>query len=259
MKLSIQEIQQHEAAILKEVIELCKQHKIDYFLAYGSVLGAVRHHGPIPWDSDIDIAVSINQMDHFIATMREGLSEKYYLDYFDTNKYYPFLFPRIGMKGYSTNILHIDIFNLAGIPNDLDGQKRFKKKILPYNTLFKYKNIHQKYGAEFSYKGKIFYSLIKLLLLPVTNGYIIRKFKNLGRQYPFNVATYVMNINGGYGEKEFIPKALYGKGCVFKYSELDVNIPEQYHKYLNHFYGDYMKHPPKEEQEVMESYEITKF
>lgn len=232
MKLSIEEIQRYETEILKEVSELCNQNNINYFLAYGSVLGTVRHQGPIPWDSDIDIAVPINQMDQFIKTIREGLSKEFYLDYFDTNKYYPFLFPRIGLKGYSTNVLHIDVFKLVGIPSDIIAQRKFKKKALPYNTIFKYKNIHQKYGAQFSLKGKLFYSFVKLLLSPLTNKYIIKKFKKLGRQYPYEKSDLVMNINGGYGEREFIPKAFYGKGCTSNYSDLEAIIPEQYNKYL---------------------------
>ena len=257
MKLTIEEIQQYETEMLKEVSELCKKNNVEYFLAYGSVLGAIRHQGSIPWDSDIDMAVPINQFDQFIKVMREGLSEAYYLDYFDTNKFYPYLFPRIGLKGYSTNKLHIDVFKLVGIPSSIEDQRKFKKIALPYNTLFRYKNVHQKYGAEFSLKGKLFYSGIKILLSPITNKYIIKKFDKLAHKYPYDKSDFVMNINGGYGEREFIPKKLYGKGCTFNYADMEVIIPEQNHEYLTHFYGDYMKFPSKEEQKVLPSYEIT--
>ncbi len=257
MQLTIKEIQHYETEILKEVATICKKHNLTYYLAYGSVLGAVRHQGPIPWDSDIDIAVPVHQMTKFIAIMRKELSEEYYLDYFDTNVYYPFLFPRIGLKGYSTNILHIDVFKLVGIPSNSTEQIKFKKKVLPYNTLFKYKNIHQKYGAQFSLKGKIFYSLIKLFLSPISNKYIVNRFNQLANKYTYKTSDFIMNINGEYGDREFIPKNFYGTGTVSKYANIEVTIPEKHHEYLSHFYIDYMKLPPKEEQKVSSSYKIT--
>lgn len=81
MKLTIQEIQTIETEMLKEVHDICERNGIDYFLAYGSVLGAVRHGGPIPWDTDLDIIVPIDQFSKFENLMYEELPEKFYLEY----------------------------------------------------------------------------------------------------------------------------------------------------------------------------------
>jgi lipopolysaccharide cholinephosphotransferase len=245
MKLTISEIQEIETEMLKEVSEICEINNIDYFLAYGSALGAVRHNGPIPWDSDIDIVVPYNQLKKFIAIMRKKLPKKFYLDYYDINQYFTPTFPRIGLKGYSTETLHFDVFTIIGLPSDKDKRKRFYKKIYKLSRLNKYKTISNNYIGYRSYKEKIKMLLFKTLLLPISLTSIRKHFEEMCSRYPYHEATYVTNPSGNYGLIEIMPKAFLGKGILMNYSDLEVNIPEKYDDYLGRLYNNYLEYPPE--------------
>ena len=67
-----------------------------------------------------------------------------------------------------------------------------------------------------------------------------------------------MNIVGGYGDKEFISKKFYGKGAISDFEGMAIRIPEKYKNYLKHSYGDYMRLPPKKEQQIKEYYYISR-
>lgn len=259
MNLKLEELQQLETEMLKEIVAICHQNKIQYFLAYGSVLGAVRHGGPIPWDYDVDIAVPYNQLARFISVLRKKLPSKYYLNYHDNDPYYPELLPRIGLKGYSTKVLHIDVFLLIGAPAETKKHRWFKNWARFYTFIFKYKNFNQiHFGTFTKLKQKLFTPIVKLILLPFSNTYMKKKFKQLCEKYPFETATYIVNPQFGYGMKEFIPKEYYGAGKTVAYADLEVLVPLQFEDYLSHIYGDYMQFPPLEERQTPSFYKVDK-
>ena len=75
-----------ELEIFDEFVRICKKHKLEYFMTGGTMLGAIRHEGFIPWDDDIDLGMMRKDYDLFIQYAKEELDEKYYLDCFETNK-----------------------------------------------------------------------------------------------------------------------------------------------------------------------------
>jgi len=256
MKMTITEMQAIETEILHEVVRICKRNNINYFLHCGSALGAIRHQGPIPWDPDVDIIVPNDEINNFCAAIRRELPEKYYLDYYDTNKSYPCLFPRIGLRGYSTYILHIDIFRLVGISSDKSKQIKFTKIVKYLSWLHFYKIQSEKYHGKFKLKEGIILRIIKLCLLPISTKFIEKIFENYCKQYSFDATEYVTNPNGHYGLKNILKKSLYGKGTEVKYAGFNVRIPEYYDAYLRHYYGDYMQLPPIEKRNMNQIYLI---
>lgn len=260
MKLTIQELQALETEMLKEVTEICERHNIDYFLAYGSLLGAVRHKGPIPWDTDVDIAVPENHMHKFIQTVRAELSDKFYLNFYDLNKSYVNIYPRIGLKGYSTKLLHIDVYRIVGAPLDKQKQIEFKKKANYLSYILHYKNLKEGDFAfnKISLKAKLVVYLRAFFMLFVSKNKLIKKIEDLCSEYPIDTAEIAVNVAGGYGKKEFVSKDLYNNGIFTKFADIDVRIPENYKEYLEHFYGNYKQLPPKKEQQVKEFYYIHK-
>lgn len=252
--MTITEMQAIETEMVKEVVEICERNNITYFLHCGSALGAIRHQGPIPWDPDVDIIVPNNEIDNFCAAMRRELPEKYYLDYYETNKSYPCLFPRIGLRGYSTKILHADIFILTGMPSNKNDQIRTHKKAKLLKLVFYFK--HEIENPFLPNYKKLIRYVIKLVLLPISRQWLINKFQNYCSKYPYNTAEYVSNLAGHYGTKNVLKKSIYGNGSVVKYGGFDVKIPEQYDSYLKHYYGDYLKLPPKTERNENNTYLI---
>ena len=112
--------------MLKTVAEICEKNNIRWYMAYGSTLGAIRHGGPIPWDYDIDIYVPECDLDTFLSAMKRELPSKYWVDYREGRGPYR-AFPRIGLTGYETEILHIDVYRLGGLPDDPKKLKLFTR------------------------------------------------------------------------------------------------------------------------------------
>ncbi|NGX84740.1 LicD family protein [Aequorivita sp. KMM 9714] len=260
MKLSIKELQALETEMLREVSEICERHNINYYLAYGSLLGAVRHKGPIPWDTDVDIAVPESQLPNFIKVVRAELSDKFYLNFYDVNKSYVNIYPRIGLRGYSTKLLHVDVYRIVGAPQDKKEQQEFKKKANYLSYILRYKNLKEGYFSfkEISLKEKLVVYLRAFFMLFVSKKSLLRKIENLCALYPFDTSETTVNISGGYGEKEFVSKKVYGKGVIVEFEGISIRVPENYKEYLEHFYGDYMQLPPKQEQKIKDYYCVFK-
>lgn len=260
MKLTLPELQALETEILKEVTEICQRNNIDYYLAYGSLLGAVRHQGPIPWDTDVDIAVPESQLPNFIEVVRAELSDKFYLNFYDENKSYVNIYPRIGLKGYSTKLLHIDVYRIVGAPQEKKEQQEFKKKAKYLSYILHYKNLKEGYFAfnKISLKEKLVIYIRAFFMIFVPKKKLLRKIEDLCALYPFETSEITVNITGGYGEKEFISKKLYGQGAIAEFDGITVKVPENYKEYLEHFYGDYMQLPPKKERQIKDYYHISK-
>lgn len=261
MKLTLRELQDLETEMLKEVAEICEKHNIDYFLAYGSLLGAIRHKGPIPWDTDADIVIPFAQLALFLKVVREELSDKFYVDFYDTNKNYLRFFPRIGMSGYDSKKLHLDVFLITGAPNHKEDQKVLKDKANYLSYILRYKNVKEGGFAfhKISLKAKLVIYIRTFFMLFVPKRKLIRKFEKLCLQYPYESSVTTVNISGDYYMKEFIPKKFYGKGVLKNYDGLQIRVPELYHEYLQHFYDDYMEFPPVEERVTDEYYYIKEY
>ena len=90
--LSIDEVKQTELSILDYIDSVCKQHNITYYLAYGTLLGAIRHKGFIPWDDDIDIYMPRKEYDKFIKLQADNKESQYSVlsMYNDSEYFYEF-------------------------------------------------------------------------------------------------------------------------------------------------------------------------
>lgn len=258
MQLTIKEMQDLETEMIKEVHEICERHDIEYFLAYGSALGAVRHGGPIPWDPDADIVVPYHQFPDFVKKVREKLPDKFYLDYYDFNKDYPYLFPRVGLKNYSSEKLHVDIFIIIGAPTDLGECIKLQKKLNFYSQLQYFRKRNENYFNYLTPKRKINTLIIRLLTIFLTTKRIIKIFDSICKSHSYETSDFIINSSGGYGEKEILKKSLYGRGAHISYNGSKFKIPQKYKKYLCHFYSDYNKLPPKIQRHTKDLYTIKK-
>lgn len=243
LKLSIFEVQKIVSDMLFETIKICNKHNIPYYCQAGTVLGAIRHSGPIPWDHDADIIVPNNEINRFVEIVNKELPKQYYVDYYTTNKRNLRQFPRIGMTGYSTRYLHLDVFRLIGIPNNKSEQLEVIKKAKYYTK------------CNHFMRRPIW----KLILLGKFNMIITRAFNreqylklfnSLCEETPYEDAVYVMNPSGKYGEKNIFKKSIYGLGKEVNYNNFRVIIPKEYDFYLKQYYGNYMKYPSEEERKI---------
>ena len=97
-KETLKKLHEVEVEILDEFVRICKKQKLQYFLYYGTLLGAVRHNGFIPWDDDLDVAMPREDYEKFIKMAKEELNDNFYIDNKDTNDEYYLNFTKLRKK-----------------------------------------------------------------------------------------------------------------------------------------------------------------
>ncbi len=245
MKLTITQMQKYVIDMMRATVEICERNGISCYCQAGTVLGAVRHSGQIPWDYDADLIVPQNELDRFVECMVRELPEAYYVDYFTLNDKDLRAFPRIGVRGFSTDTLHLDIFRLIGLPEDRQEQEALLGEIKEYRS----KNIAVRWPLWTLIRKKGLRMGLKRLRLGFgSRDRYVKKIDAACNRYPYENARYVANPFGRYGVKNIFEKSVYGEGQLHQFEDFQARIPSQVDFYLRQYYKDYMKLPPEEER-----------
>lgn len=244
MQMNLKDMQKYVLEMVAATIEVCEKNNITYYCQAGTVLGAVRHNGIIPWDHDADLIIPENEIDYFVTCARRDLPDKYWVDYCLTNLKGQTQFPRIALKGYSSKLLHVDIFRLIGLPDDPEEQLRIVAEARGYTANNGIMKLSLKDLFTHGNRRHIF-KRIKWLFRP--RKYYLKKFLSLCGRYPYEQAHYVMNPSGKYGKKNIFRKEIYGEGHLWEFDGLKVRIPSEYDFYLKQYYNDYMQLPSQDQ------------
>lgn len=245
---NLRRAQLKQLSILEEIDRICRKHSIAYWLDGGTLLGAVRHGGFIPWDDDIDIAMPLDDARRFAevapAELRKGLrlqtpqtepTREPIMKVRDLNSFYV-----EGTEDFSLNYskgLFVDIFPFIDYPNvSRRFCKRYGKAMSKcYSILHHSHRYSWRAVAEFVYFGAV-YTFCRLAWAA---AFALRKHD-----------TYISNIliNNGYG-------IMHRKDCVFPLSTIEFEgerfaAPANPDAYLSDLYRNYMQMPPKEKQKV---------
>lgn len=248
-------IKKIELDILLEVDCVCKQENIDYSLAFGTLLGAVRHKGFIPWDDDIDIMMRRKDYDRFLEVAPQQLKDSFYLVNYKENIDYAHAFSKVmakntTMKEVTTdnpNIpqgIWIDVFPIDITPDDeVLRKKQFEKTMQIRKALFCISNY------TFGKKGikLLLYRLKKVLYVFSTRDKLIEQFENLAKAYdaPKVSTEYVMNLCGNESyEKETFKRDWFENYVDIEFEKHRFKAIKDYDDFLHHMYGDYMMLPP---------------
>ena len=249
--------------ILKAFIDICKRHDLTFYCCAGTAIGAVRHHGIIPWDDDIDVIMPRPDYDRLLETSKSEDWGKYELVTPYDRDDYPLYFSKISDR--TTTLveererpcvigLFVDIFPLDATDDDLDEAKRLKDRytkvinrlnaVSTHNTFAEYISLlaDPKEWGRFAIKTAAYFfrSPIRRRLLAQMDA--------ISHLYDYDKAKNVQVYTGSYGYRETFPKAWLGRGKMFKFEDIEVPLPEEYDKYLRHFFGDYMQLPPVEQR-----------
>ena len=255
-KLNLQEIHSLEFEMLKRFVSVCENNHLNYYLAGGTLLGAIRHKGFIPWDDDIDILMPRNDYDRFVEISKKiSLGEYYHVSSFENNDLnYPFckIFDTRTeiIKKYvnddTEQSLWIDILPTDGLPDDNREVKAIFSKSLLARKLLKIKKSKTSQGT--TTLKKIIKPILKFLLIPVSIKTIVSYIDKLSRTYSINDCLYVGGIAMGYGVNEKMPKKEFLNPVKVEFEGLIVNAPSCWDFYLKSLYGDYMQLPPEEDR-----------
>ena len=221
--------------------ELCIKNDIPYYLAFGTLLGAVRDGGQIPWDYDIDVFVPFTQAQRLLQVLDQQLPEEYYYDTRLKNKKCRHYSIKMAPKGYNCTILHLDIFWLVGESADRKKQKQHRKiRDFFFNKfLYKYHDIGIK-GEKTRparvafYLKRIYYGLFPSWL--VEHRY--RKVISL----PLKEGGWCSTSGGG--EAAFCCSWFGKPKRVVLPSGQEVCLPEDSESILTSLFGDFHQFPP---------------
>ena len=258
MILTIKELQKYNNDILRTVSEICEKNNINWFMAYGSVLGAIRHQSAIPWDSDIDIYVPEPELKRFLKIMNEQLPDKYWVDFRRNNKK-PRSFPRIGLSGYETEYLHIDVYRLGGLPTQLKEYKRFVKYSRFLFVTWKARTVDIDSYYE-NKKRRYISKMIKLLTTCIPMNWVLKQLDKQAGKVPYDKAEIVASPLTTMSRKRMIDRHVFDQSILVKYEDFYVRVPKNYEKYLETVFDNWRELPPLEERErfMNKTYEIKR-
>jgi len=245
----LKKVQQRSLEILIEVDKICRKHKIDYWLQGGSLLGAVRHMGFIPWDDDIDISIMHKDLKKLVKKLKQELPPQFVVQDYSTDKNY-YLdsvlkvrdknshFPIHVYRSFKEQGLLIDIIPMEKIPS-----MWLKKIVFKVN---KYPYLRRK---EKSLEGKSKYNIIGLIIAPIS--FLVLNFAHwFSRVMPsrFIGFNYIFIDYNQNEEKQFKKDDIFPlKKMMFENHE--IFAPNNPDNYLTLMFGDYMKLPPPEKRQ----------
>jgi|SRR5690625_1491349 len=236
----IKKMQKTQLEMLLEINRISKKYDINYYLAYGTALGAIRHQGFIPWDTDIDIVVEISEYEKLCNIIEKEISEKFKLSSIDTECDYDSLKARVALKGETHHFNHVDIFPLVGTPNTKSTRWIFSKMSYILYRIYFVKKVNADLLYNNNSKKKKIAKLAKLLIIPIPTKIVIKVFNKLSFMYSIESSKYLYNICGSYGQKEYILKKYYDDPVYKIFEGHMLPLPKEWDKYLKNIYGDYM-------------------
>lgn len=254
--ISLRKVQLLQLQVASEVRRICDNNGIKYFLLAGTLLGAIRHGGFIPWDDDIDIGMIREDYNKFVNIAKTELSEKYFLQNWETDILFALPILKIRVNGTkfielsSANInihngISIDIFPFDNIPDNLILQKWQNVKTYILKRLLYAKSNYIFWTEKYTIKKTIFYFL-KFISYFVT--YKILQ-KNLFRQmtlFNYDTTQKVVTFGGSYGyRKETLERQWVDNLSVVCFEGEEFLAIKEYDKYLRWLYDDYMTPPPE--------------
>ena len=258
-EINLEQLKELEVELLAAVDEICQKENLRYSLGGGTLLGAVRHKGFIPWDDDIDIMMPRPDYDAFIKYCLSH-DVPFAIKSWETDKTYVNLAAQIfnpktileedNTPDETMKIgVFIDIFPIDGLGNNLKQAKKafnstkFKRELL---VAAQWKKFLKSKTHPWYYEPIRF--AFFLLGRCVNKQKLFKSILSVYSKINFNSVQYAGAVGGSYREKEILPKTLWTKYIDLPFEGRSFKAIADYDTYMSSIYGDYMKLPPEEKQ-----------
>lgn len=248
---TLKEVQSKVIDILVKFHYFCESNKIDYYIIGGTLIGAVRHNGIIPWDDDIDVGLPRESYDKLLE-IKDEIPFPLRLSTFDLDDKYIYSFAKCydvstvateNLKIKFTRGLWIDVFPLDGTFNNKLLRNIHYISVRFLKTLFATKMGAYKPEREHG-MSKMQRNIMFLLACFFSARLIQNMLQRMLKIKKYSKSNFVGNFLGRWGKKEIVPKVYFNKKKLFCFSGYHVYGPSNYDGYLKSIYGDYMKQPP---------------
>jgi len=254
MKLfSLDELKTFQVEMLKKVADYCDSNNLTYFLAFGTLLGAVRHKGYIPWDDDIDIIMPRRDysffLEHFngqipnLFVIAPEIVPEYYATYANVYDNRTLLIEESVSHGNMELGVKIDIFPLDFVPSEEklydELWKRSRSDV--HRLIIKNKKLSFYHGME-----RVKVAIKKLQYSFDNTRNIQERHLKLLNDERYKSDGPLMDIVAITFRKFALPQDCYFPIRKLSFEGYEFNVPQDYDKVLSRIYGDYMKLPPEE-------------
>ncbi len=258
---SLNDTQAYILGIMREVAGIFDELNIPWFMQGGTMLGAVRHKGFIPWDDDIDIGVYRQDyrrlLDQIADKLPEHLALRTYWDESDHHYYFArivdtrYRIKRMGSMEVRYENVWIDIFPLDGMPDGALARAWHKVRLLTHRVKYHIGCLEK---VNVKRPGR---ALVERVIIAVANALQMHRWfdsrkeldilDGLLTKYPVEKSDYVVNFMGqtSYRFNELFKKEVYGTAVMYPFEDMRMPGPEKYDEYLTSLYGNYME-PPRE-------------
>lgn len=250
-KISLNEIHEIELEIIKDIDRVCRENNIRYTIIGGTLIGAVRHKGFIPWDDDIDIAMPREDYERFIEIY--NLNKKDQFSIFEKkindDYYYPFMkisdnrtylreknYKEIKNLGANLDIFPIDKISSANLDIKL-------KKIEFY-----YKGLSKCFSEQEKVTPSVLKRFLKNIIFFRNYKFYLNKIEKLSTKENKKNCAFAGVLVSGTGKKDIFPAEIFNEYTDLQFDNIKLMAVKNYEKFLKHRFGDYMKLPPKEQQ-----------
>ena len=254
----LRRVQLTQLDILREVDRMCRENGIRWFLCCGTLLGAVRHQGFIPWDDDLDIGMLRKDYETFCRLAPEKLDPRFCVQSWYTEPEYPLPFAKVRMRGtryvgakskiFRENGFYIDVFPFDYAPENGQMQSDLAVKL---NDLFRMKLMKSGYQPwleknRINWKKRIGYILYQRKASKFSQEELARAYNALASACP---GSSVLCRQRGLRKLECYPACWFEKTVLHPFEGERYPVPAEYDKILSAQFGDYMTLPPEGSRE----------
>ena len=261
----VSEIQEMELGIMEYIHEVCQKIGAKYFLAYGSLIGAVRHKGFIPWDDDMDICMLREDYEKLQDYLIANPDERYEVMSYKNNLNYVYPFMKVqdnhtylleeDVRIDSNMGIYVDIFPVDGYEDDADFKNKMTKLIKKRQlSCYTFKGIT---NTKSVLNSLLRYVSVIIFYFTNTNKYVaqIEELAKSRKVSDYEQVDYLIykDMNKPVWRREWLEQATTG---TFEGKEF--TIPKNYHEILTSDYGDYMQLPPVEQRVSHHDFKLWK-
>lgn len=256
------ELQQKELEVLKHIISVCEKNGLRYYAYGGTLIGAVRHNGFIPWDDDVDILMPREDYDRFTEIASYELPDYLELRNSDSFPEHAFLFSKVHdtrttmIGDYERNFpkrfggVFIDIFPLDGLPNSEHDKNKTIKRYIKLLNLNNFVRPHLPRNDSLNQKIKL--RLRGLFSSLYEYNYFSNKLEVEARKVKFEDSDMVLDISSLSSgcDKYIFSREWFDSTIKLQFEDILISAPVGYDLFLRKMYGDYMLLPPENERDV---------
>lgn len=263
-----------ELEIANEIKRVCEDNNIQYFLDAGTLLGAVRHKGFIPWDDDMDLAMTLDNYKKFLEIAPKKLDKKYFLETWDTDFYYPLPFAKViklntiykekKAPKKQKNGIWVDIFPVIEVTVTSNEVISINKKMIQIQRLLMMKCGSRPWREEngIIFKKLFCYYFYKCISFVFSKKKLMQfynnEFNKINENGNPNYENKYIFTNYATPEIHLINKEYISDFVDINFEDTTFKAPKSWDKYLTSLYGDYMTPPPPDKRENLHLVEDVK-